>query len=216
MAKPILIYYADPMCSWCWGFSPVFERVHRDCADRFEVALVMGGLRPGTTEPLDEGTKATIREHWEHVHEMSGQPFDFAFFERTDFKYDTEPACRAVVAARELQPGSEFSMLRAVHQAFYAENRDVTDAGMLCDVAEAEGFERRAFQSHFEDQKTRLATGNDFSLTHSTGIQGFPALVAGFEDEGLTAITVGYQPFEAIAPAIEHWLEERSAAAGSN
>ena len=104
----------------------------------------------------------------------------------------------------------------AVHQAFYADNRDVTDADVLCDIAAAEGFERRAFQSHFEDKETRLATGNDFSITQSTGIRGFPALVAGFEDKGLTAITVGYQSLDAIAPAIKRWLEEHSAAAGSD
>ena len=208
MYKPLMLYFADPMCSWCWGFSPVIDRVESEFGDRFDLNLVMGGLSPGTTEPVDEDTKATIREHWDHVHAMSGQPFDFSFFERTSFTYDTEPACRAVVCARELKRTSEFSMLRAIHQAFYAENRDVTDTAVLCDLAAAEGFERAAFETHFEDQKTRLATGNDFAISHSTAVQGFPTLVVGVEAEGLIAITMGYQPYDAIAPLIERWLSE--------
>ncbi|MDH5427723.1 MAG: DsbA family protein, partial [Nitrospirota bacterium] len=29
MMSPTLIYVADPMCSWCWGFSPVLEEIRR-------------------------------------------------------------------------------------------------------------------------------------------------------------------------------------------
>jgi putative protein-disulfide isomerase len=31
---------------------------------------------------MNEAAKRTTREHWEHVREESGQPFDFTFFER--------------------------------------------------------------------------------------------------------------------------------------
>ena len=27
--KPILWYFADPMCSWCWGFSPVISEIKK-------------------------------------------------------------------------------------------------------------------------------------------------------------------------------------------
>ena len=27
MDGPHLIYFSDPMCSWCYGFSPVIEQV---------------------------------------------------------------------------------------------------------------------------------------------------------------------------------------------
>ena len=216
MYKPLMLYFADPMCSWCWGFSPVIDRVIDEFGERFDLNLVMGGLSPGTTDPVDERTKATIREHWEHVQTASGQAFEFGFFDRTDFIYDTEPACRAVVCARELERTSEFSMLRTIHHAFYAENRDVTDTIVLCELAAAEGFDQVAFETHFEDQKTRLATGNDFKIARNTGIQGYPALVVGVEAEGLTGITIGYQPYEAIGPTIEHWLADHPVTSDSS
>jgi len=100
MVGPHLIYFADPMCSWCWGFAPVIEAIRQRFGDALPIRLMMGGLRPGTTKPLDEAGKRTIREHWEHVHEATGQPFDFRFFEREGFIYDTEPASRAVVVVR--------------------------------------------------------------------------------------------------------------------
>jgi len=37
----------------------------------------MDGLRPGTTMPLDDAGRRTIREHWEHVRKARGQRFCF-------------------------------------------------------------------------------------------------------------------------------------------
>jgi len=212
MSVPMLLYFADPMCSWCWGFAPVIAQVREAWGDRFEAHLVVGGLNPDQREPLDARTRAAVREHWQHVIDATGQPFDFGFFEREAFVYNTEPACRAVVAARTLEPGSEFRMLHALHVAFYAANRDVTDAAVLCDIAAGLDFDRDAFAHCFDDPKTRLATGNDFMATQSLGIQGFPALLVGDDEHGLTGLTVGYQDYAPLALAIEQWLAARDGA----
>ena len=45
-----LIYIADPMCSWCYGFGPELSKLlarHPDAT----VDVVMGGLRPFNTQP---------------------------------------------------------------------------------------------------------------------------------------------------------------------
>lgn len=209
MSVPMMIYFADPMCSWCWGFNPVMARVREAFGERFDISLVVGGLSPHETRPLDARTRTAVREHWEHVHDASGQPFDWGFFERAQFVYDTEPACRAVVTARTLEAGSEFRMLHALHAAFYAANRDVTDAAVIADIAAGLGFPRDDFVACFDDQATRLATGNDFMVTQSLGIQGFPALVVGDEQQGLAGVTVGYQDYAPVAAALEAWLSAR-------
>ena len=104
MSDRRLIYFADPMCSWCWGFSPTINRVVERYGSDMVIEPIMGGLRAGNTELLDAKGKEYIRGHWQHVHKASGQPFDFTFFDRDDFVYDTEPACRAVVTMRRLKP----------------------------------------------------------------------------------------------------------------
>ncbi|MEZ5924514.1 MAG: DsbA family protein [Hyphomicrobiaceae bacterium] len=209
---PQLIYIADPMCSWCWGFSPVIDAI----AERFgavaPVSLLMGGLRPYNTEPMREKDRAMIREHWEHVAQRTGQPFDFAFFDRSDFTYDTEPASRAVVTAQALRPGSGLDMLKAVQQAFYAENRDVTDEDVLTEVAVEEGFAAEPFASALVSESARAATREGFVTSQNAGIRGFPTLLAGTAQTGYTMVTHGYQPLEALAEPLEQWLRQQSAA----
>src|SRR4051812_50036772 len=73
MAGPHLIYFVDPMCSWCWGFAPVIEAIRQRFGDALPIRLIVGGLRPGTTKPLDEAGKRTSHETWEPAHQATGQ-----------------------------------------------------------------------------------------------------------------------------------------------
>lgn len=204
-----LIYFADPMCSWCWGFAPVTAKLRERYVETLPLRLILGGLAPGTTKVLDRNGKETIREHWTHVAELTGQPFDFAFFEREGFVYDTEPACRAVVALRRLKPDRAIAFLDRLHQGFYAENKDVTDAETLAALAEDFGVKRDRFRTTFEAEETRQETLEDFQTTRNTGIDGYPTLLAGSREAGFSFISFGYQPAEKIEAMIESWRSHR-------
>ena len=210
VANPHLLYFADPMCSWCWGFSPVIGAISERFGDALPIRLMMGGLRPGTTMPLDESGKRTIREHWEHVHEASGQPFDMRFFERDGFVYDTEPASRAVVVARRSGAEQGFAYLRLAHAAFYAENRDVTNEEVLVDLATKLGLDREEFAEALVSEEAKQETWTDFAVSQHAGITGFPTLLAGSgEANEYGIVTQGYQPADRVVPALEGWLQGR-------
>lgn len=207
-----LVYFADPMCSWCWGFSPVIEAIRERYGESLPPRLVMGGLRPGTRAPMDDAAKASTRSHWEHVHAASGQPFDFGFFARERFVYDTEPACRAVVLARRGGEDRGSAYLRRVQEAFYAENQDVTDLQVLADLAGELGFGSEGFLDALASEGLAQETRQDFAVAHSAGIQGFPTLIAGIGSDGHYAlVTNGFQPAERILPALDRWLKSRRA-----
>jgi len=206
-----LIFVADPMCSWCWGFAPVIAAIRRDFGDVLDISLVVGGLRPGTTEPMTETIKGEIRDHWEHVNEASGQPFDFAFFERDGFIYDTEPGCRAAVAVRELKPTAALDFMETLHRSFYAENKDIKDTAILADLAAAAGLAPQQFRRYFESDDARKKTANDFYYAQSLGVTGFPTIVARDNSaEEATGgqyayLTVGYRPYASIEPLLREW-----------
>ncbi len=167
----------------------------------------MGGLRPGTVEPVSEALKASIRSHWDHVREASGQPFDFSFFERETFVYDTEPASRAAVVARRRSMADALAMLRNIHAAFYSENRDVTDARVLTEIAEGLGFAPAPFRADFDSAAAAEETSSDFAFSRATGVTGFPTLIAGKGDaEPYVLVAQGFQRAERVISALERWL----------
>jgi putative protein-disulfide isomerase len=205
-AQTRLIYFADPMCSWCYGFSPVVAALAEQLEGRLPLDLVMGGLRAGNTEPMRDKDKEFIRGSWTRVGAATGQPFDFSFFDREGFVYDTEPACRAVVTARRLMPRMALPFIARVQQAFYAENRDITAAEELSQVAEEAGFDRAGFGAAFTAAETRNETFRDFLTAEALGIRGFPTLIAGSEEKGYALLTNGYRPLEDLAEPLERWL----------
>src|SRR5690242_2695034 len=130
-----LIYFADPMCSWCWGFAPVIRAIRRRFGAGLPIRLVMGGLRPGTHKPMTAEAWAEIDRHWAHVAEASGQPFHPDLKLREGFVYDTDPGARAVVIVRRFDMEMAIAFLERAQRAFYAENQDVTDPEVLADLA---------------------------------------------------------------------------------
>jgi putative protein-disulfide isomerase len=199
------LYFADPMCSWCYGFSPVISALAERFEGRMGLQLVMGGLRAGNTAPMRQQDKDYIREAWTRVGAASGQAFDFSFFAREGFVYDTEPACRAVVTARRLLPRLALPFMARVSQAFYAENRDMTSAEEIAAVAEEAGLDRQQFDETFLAPATRNDTFQDFLVAQELGIRGFPTLIAGSEAKGYALVTNGFRPLDDVLEPLERW-----------
>ena len=201
MNAPILWYFADPMCSWCWGFSPVIETLREEYRDRMKIALVLGGLRHETASMTAAG-RTEILHHWREVHARTGQPFRFEHALPEGFVYDTEPACRAVAAVGGLDPALIFPLFKAIQNAFYAGGHDVTQPGVLADLAAELGVDRYAFLPAFDSDAARAKTQAHFKQTRQAGVRGFPALILQ-QDTQLTPVSSGCQPLDTVRAAIE-------------
>ncbi|MGF6393868.1 DsbA family protein [Pseudomonas plecoglossicida] len=206
-----LLYVMDPMCSWCWGFAPVAAALIAQAqAAGVPTRLVLGGLRSGVSA-LDASTRKYILEHWQAVAEATGQPFRFDGAMPDGFVYDTEPACRALVTARELDAERVWPLLKLIQRSFYEQGVDVTTAPQLVELAEQAGFDRASFAEALTRADTRAATAADFSWVQDLGIAGFPTLLA--ERNGqLALLTNGYQPLERLQPLLGRWLQQAACA----
>ena len=200
-----IIYVGDPMCSWCWGFAPVLQQIESDYSNDAPLRLIVGGLHAFDTDPMSDQYKATIKHHWEQVAEATGQPFNYAFFEREGFVLDTEPACRASVVVRSLKPEALLSFYERIHKGYYLEDTDTTTLETFLYYAAKEGIDAQAFTEAFESETFKQETMDDFSWCQQTGVTGFPTVVLR-EDETMAALTVGYQPFDAIKPVLDAWV----------
>lgn len=201
----IFWYFADPMCSWCWGFTPVVSAIKESYADQFKIALMLGGLRPGTTQPMSVKDRDEILHHWHQVHERTGQAFAFDGAMPEGFVYDTEPASRAVITVAGIDPEQTFDFFKTVQAAFYTEAQDVTRSETLARLAERHGIETPRFLQEFESAEVRRKLGIHFQQTREAGVRGFPT-VALQDREGFKLLTNGYRSFDELRPDIDAWL----------
>jgi putative protein-disulfide isomerase len=171
------------------------------------VRVVMGGLRPGTETPMTQERGAEMMEHWKAVAEAAGLPFcDTAIPE--GFVYDTDPAARAVVVAREAGDEAGADYLARAQRAFYAEGRDVTAAEVLADLAAELGHGRDAFLARWSSEEAKADTWRDYAISQRAGVTGFPTLVAGPNDDGaFGVVTRGYAPAEPVLASLRDWMD---------
>jgi putative protein-disulfide isomerase len=203
----ILWYFADPMCSWCWGFSPVLDQIKAHYGEKLKVALMMGGLQPGTAESMTPESREEILHHWHEVKKLTGQVFTFENAMPDGFIYDTEPPSRSVIAVSEISSESTLPFFKKVQQAFYIEQKNVADSEVLAELASSFSIDNQEFTERFNSDEVKNKTQLHFQHTRQAEVRGFPTLVINTETD-FKKISTGYSSFEALRLEIDNWMQE--------
>jgi putative protein-disulfide isomerase len=194
-----LLYFANPMCSWCWGFQPVIHSV----AERgHPITLALGSLGADRARPMRDIDKAKVREHWQHVVELTGQSFDFGFFERAGFVYDTEPPCRAIAIVRGRYPALALPFLGRLQERFYALGQDITNPTVLREAACEFGIDQEPFDAALRSPATAAEITAEWRQTAELGVTGYPTLLA-LPPGRPNVVTIGWRPAGEVLAALD-------------
>jgi putative protein-disulfide isomerase len=214
-----LVYVGDPMCSWCYGFGKELTEVRKLLPD-LPLRIVVGGIRAGATDILDEAGKRFRLHHWGLVENASGLPFNReGLMAREGFVYDTEPICRAVVTARLLVPQCDLlTVFRALQEAFYVDARDTTDGKVLAEVAvhalnrQGHDVSAETFLALWSSDAAIADTIEDFHTARSWRVSSFPALRL-HHGGRLYHVSDGFARAEDVARKLTQVIDVASAAA---
>lgn len=208
-----LIFVADPMCSWCYGFAKELTQLS-GAFPELPVQIVVGGVRAGDSEVMSEDMRQFRLSHWARVEKLSGLVFNRkAFLGLKDFVYDTEPVCRAFVTARKLAPSmNQLNLFRRLQDAFYVDGKDTTDGEVLASVA-AEALTQagvptamQAFLNTWNQAATAAETRADFVKARQWGINSFPQLLLATNGQ-LHSVAPGYTAFAELIGNLENVLQ---------
>lgn len=197
-----MLYFADPMCSWCWGFSATLDAVRSALPSSGPIQYIMGGLAPDSDAPMDDQMKRYIQKHWRSVAERTGADFNWDFWERCSPRRSTYPACRAVIACGAQQPDRKGEVFRALQRAFYLEARDPSDLETLALIAYELGFDRSRFETDLVSDEIERLFQEDLSACRRHGVAGFPALMESSGDEHRW-LAQGYAPPQEVLHRLE-------------
>lgn len=212
-----LVYIADPMCSWCYGFGKELSAL-RQALPNLPLQIVGGGVRAGETSVMTDEMRQFRLSHWARVEKTSGLPFNrAAFLARQNFVYDTEPVCRAVVATRKMAPTvDQLGIFRAIQSAFYVDGLDTTKGEVLAAVAAAAmtraGVTTDAanFLTVWKATETIAETQADFLQARKWGVSSFPSLLLNIDGK-LHSVSPGYTSAENLKVRLQELLGEASA-----
>lgn len=177
-------YVGDPMCSWCWGISPTVSALANFCAEEgIAFSITMGGLRAGGGDPWSPQFKDFLRNEWQHIAQVTGQPFGFTLLDAPHFNYDTEPACRAVATVKLLQAKHALpeavvlQFFSAIQQKFYVQGQDTTNVVFYADICTALGLDVNEFTTLFDSHEAKQAVHQEFVRCRQWGVRSFPTIL---------------------------------------
>lgn len=198
--KDTLYYIGDPMCSWCYGFSPELDKVIQHFPE-LPLKIIVGGLRAHGDETFGQ-LSSFLEEHWKEINVKTGQPFRYQILENKSIMYNTEPACRAVVTIRMLAPASEYAFFKSLQKAFYYQNDNPTRLSTFIGLASSLGVEPAKFEKYYTSSVIVNETERDFKLARSLDVNGFPSLVA-LKDGKLHRLSDGFSSAQKIISKME-------------
>ena len=79
-----LYYVHDPMCSWCWGFRPVWDQLKAALSESVTVINVLGGLAADSNLPMSNDMRLAIQGHWKEIQKQLSTEFNFDFWTRSE------------------------------------------------------------------------------------------------------------------------------------
>ena len=172
-----LIYVHDPMCSWCWGFRPNFLELCAQLPEQVSVSLLLGGLAPDSDQAMSTQLQMKLQDTWRRIQTRIPETrFNFDFWEECTPRRSTWPACRAVIAARTLDPALEPDMILAIQRAYYLQARNPSDSGTLVSLAGDLGLDQGAFGRRLDAEETRGTLRREISQARQMGADSFPSL----------------------------------------
>ena len=197
--------YTDAACPWAYSASPALRVLEWRFREQLEWRLVVIGLRDRPSTASYDPARAARR--YSVFRDRYGMPFALTAKERAAA---TGRGCRAVVAARLLDPGSEWRVLRALQlgnfttallldddERIRATLREVP--GLDADVIVARLDHEEVTQAYEADKaEARRAAGTaadaQGKASTSDGPVRFTAPSLVFEQGGVRFVAGGWQP----------------------
>lgn len=208
-------YIGDPMCSWCWGISPAVSEVAAFCeAEGIEFSVTMGGLRAGGGDPWNAAFKDFLRTEWQHIAQVTKQPFGLTLLDTPYFDYDTEPACRAVVTVQLLQAKHPLAasivlqFFSAVQRKFYVKGQDPKVTDFYADICADLALDFDEFRATFDSPEARQAVKAAFATCRQWGVRSFPTLLLEHNNERST-LGVGFVTAKQVITYLRQEIAQR-------
>jgi len=203
-ARHTLYYAHDPMCSWCWGFKPHWQKLQQALPETVTTQYILGGLAPDTDEPMPEQMQQMLQQVWHRIAQtIPGTRFNHDFWTLNQPRRATYPACRAVIAAKAQDDVFEEPIITAIQQAYYLQAKNPSDDEVLIGLAGDIGCDVSLFKQSLNSTETMDSLKQHLLLAHRLGVQGFPSLFFEVVGKSPVPIALSYSDSQSVLEQID-------------
>jgi len=175
-----LFYVVDPMCSWCYAFSPTWQKILDNLPSSIKVVYVQGGLAPTCDEDMPVSMQMMLQDTWKQIHQRVGTSFNFDFWNDCKPRRSTYLSCMAAISAR--MQNKEKEMVAAIQKQYYLNAQNPSDKNTLVDAARTIDLDIKKFSEDLESDIVLKKFNEDLNLKEKLKVMGFPSLVLKYKN----------------------------------
>ena len=175
-----LFYVVDPMCSWCYGFSPTWQKILDNLPSNIKVVYVQGGLAPTSNEPMPQNMQIMLQGIWKQIHKTVGTEFNFDFWTKCKPRRSTYLSCQAAISAR-LQ-NKEYEMISTIQKQYYLNAKNPSNRDTLEESAKMINLDVERFSKDLESDFVIEKLHEDFKIRAKIKVNSFPSLILKYKN----------------------------------
>jgi putative protein-disulfide isomerase len=179
--KSTILYIYDPLCGWCYGFTPVIQQIQKKYSEKFDFEIISGGMVVGANEGAITQIAPYISQAYKRVEEYSGIKFGEAFLNKrlwdSTYRMSSLPPSIALEVFKNMSHNNSIDFAHDVQHAFYFEGKSLNDIQTYLELIKPYSLDPVEFQKMFESEQFKQQTIENFKKSSKLGVNGFPTVI---------------------------------------
>jgi putative protein-disulfide isomerase len=209
-AKPTLYYIADPLCGWCYGFTPVVEKLLAKYGEAVSWKFLIGGLAVGDKiKPMAE-IAHELRPALDHIADRTGALFQKAFYHdllaRADVLYDSYFPGLSFLYLLKHGNASWTALLATYHKGIFQLGLAPDSDELLELAAGVAGLPADGLKAKVLAEENSAELRAEYAEVSALKVTSFPSLVIGLPNGVRVPIVEGYTSYNRASALLSRML----------
>ena len=212
--NPVLIYCYDAYCGWCYGFSPVIEKIANEYKMQLDIDVLSGGMVLPEKPVHISATASYIANAYKNVEELTGITFgkDYLWHinnpDDSDWYPHSEKPAIAMCIFKEFYPERAIEFSADLQYALHYEGRDLTDNEAYLHLLEKYSIQPEIFFEKLASEPYKEMAYYEFSLMKQLQVTGYPCVFIQTGELKFMMVASGYTDYDTLKGRIESVLNE--------
>ena len=213
-AMKSLIYCYDAYCGWCYGFSPVMNKLAIEYSQVFDIEVLSGGMiLPESPLPISV-TSTYIQKAYRSVEGRTGIKFgeDYLWHifnpDQSDWFPHSEKPAIALCVFKEYFPDMQVRFASDLQYALHYEGRDLCDDEAYRHLILKYNLPEDEFYDRLRNDTFKEKAYYEFALVKQLQVSGFPTVLIQATESKFYLVARGYTDYNNLVENVERCLQE--------
>lgn len=203
-----IIYCYDAYCNWCFGFSPVMQKVNENFSRRFAFEVLSAGMILRRNLLHLRATADYMLETCKKVEAVTGVVFgnDYLWHinnsSDSDWHPDSEKPAIALCILKEYFQDNQVALAADLQHALYGEGRDLCDDEAYRHLLHKYIIPEKEFYKKLHSKEYKEKAHQEFALVKQLNVTGYPFVLLQISASKLYQIANGYTDYDTIVKRI--------------